>query len=208
MIVLFAFFVVVVSVPLTGGDLRRITSIRLRAPWLIMGTFVGQVLVTDVFSGELAGAPGAILHVATYVAAFVFMWLNLHVRGLWLIVLGGGMNFVAIAANGGVMPTTAWALETAGAEEATGDEFRNSGVVDDARLVVLGDFLAIPEPVPLANVFSIGDVVLVVGLAVVLHVHARRDDQPEAGGAGPSALGSAPVEGGRDEGDAVTAPPS
>ncbi|MEO1059880.1 MAG: DUF5317 domain-containing protein [Actinomycetota bacterium] len=189
MIVLFAFVVVVAAVPLTGGDLRRVAAIRLRMPWLIAVTFVGQVLVTDVFATQLAGTPGAILHVITYVAAFAFMWLNLHVRGLWLIVLGGFMNFVAIVANGGVMPTTEWALETAGAEEATDDEFRNSGLVDDARLVFLGDFLAIPEPLPLANVFSIGDVVLVIGVGVVVHTQARRPDEedPEGG----AAVGSA-----------------
>ncbi|MEM9034964.1 MAG: DUF5317 domain-containing protein [Actinomycetota bacterium] len=191
MIVLFAFFVVVVSVPLTGGDLRRLTDLQIRAPWLIAATFIGQVMVTDVFSRQLAGTPGAVLHVVTYLSAFAFMWLNLHVRGLWLIVLGGFMNFVAIAANGGVMPTTQWALDTAGAEAASGEEFKNSGVVEDARLVFLGDFLAIPERFPLANVFSIGDIVLVIGVAVVLHVHSRRE-----------------IDARRDEGDAATASPS
>ena len=70
------------------------------------------------------------------------------------------MNLAAIAANGGIMPASPSALEAAG-KIANPDEFTNSGAVANPKLAILGDILAWPEPIPLANVFSIGDIVLV-----------------------------------------------
>jgi len=40
----------------------------------------------------------------------------------------------------------------------------------DPHLPWLGDTFAIPSGVPLANVFSVGDIVLVLGVLVLLHV--------------------------------------
>jgi Family of unknown function (DUF5317) len=194
MIILVAFLIVVASVPLAGGRLQDVARLRVRWPLLIVATMVGQMLVTDVFADRLGGAPGAILHVVTYGFALLFLWLNRHIRGLWIVVAGGLMNFVAIAANGGVMPTTEWALETAGRAEATAESFSNSGKVDDARLVWLGDALAWPEPLPLHNVFSVGDVVLVVGVAYVLHTTCRRRSGSEPVDEAPKAA-EAPPEG-------------
>ena len=41
------------------------------------------------------------------------------------------------------------------------------GTVSDPRLGFLGDVLATPSSLPLANVFSIGDVVILIGLALL-----------------------------------------
>ena len=49
-------------------------------------------------------------------------------------------------------------------------EFANSAVVADARLQFLGDVFATPTWLPLHNVFSIGDMILIVGVAVLVHV--------------------------------------
>ena len=88
-----------------------------------------------------------------------------------LIVFGGLLNLAAIGANGGVMPAQRDALESAGII-VDSPEFENSAVVDDARLWFLGDIFAVPEGIPFANVFSIGDVILVLGGAVAVHTIA------------------------------------
>lgn len=78
----------------------------------------------------------------------------------------------AIVANGGVMPASDWAVRVAGlAHEA--DAFSNSRPVENARLWFLGDVFPIPKGWPLANVFSVGDVLLVVGAAVSVHCLGR-----------------------------------
>ena len=42
------------------------------------------------------------------------------------------------------------------------------------RLWFLGDVFAMPRPVPVAKVFSIGDLILLAGAAVTLHALASR----------------------------------
>ena len=47
-------------------------------------------------------------------------------------------------------------------------EIANSAVVTHPNLAVFTDIFAIPSWMPLVNVFSIGDVLIAVGLAVVV----------------------------------------
>jgi len=55
-----------------------------------------------------------VVHLLTYGLAAAFVLRNLDLRFVWVVALGGLLNFVAIAANGGVMPASRDALETAG----------------------------------------------------------------------------------------------
>jgi hypothetical protein len=171
-----AALVVAVALLLTGGRLDGLARLRLRAVWAIAAALVLQLTVT---LAHVPVAVGATLHLASYVLAAVAVVANRHVPGLWLIGLGGGLNLAAIAANGGVMPASSAALARAGLPPAT-DGFVNSRPVDGARLPWLGDVFAVPAHVPLANVFSVGDVLLVVGVAVLLvgASHAPEHEAP------------------------------
>ena len=66
------------------------------------------------------------------------------------------------------MPASTSALQTAGMQQAPG-EFINSTSVPDAHLQILGDIFAIPSWLPFSNVFSIGDVLLVLGALLAFH---------------------------------------
>jgi len=157
----------IVTVPLTGGRLGRLAEIRFRAPALAIGGLAAQVLVVSVLPG-LPGWLAVTVHLASYSAVLGFVWCNRSLPGLWLIGLGGLSNLLAIAANGGVMPASADALRTAG-RTATEQGFTNSEVVAHPRLGFLGDVLPLPSWVPFANVFSIGDVLIAVGVFVLVH---------------------------------------
>jgi Family of unknown function (DUF5317) len=82
--------------------------------------------------------------------------------GLLLVGSGGTLNAIAIVANGLVMPASPSALARAGLP-ATLDRFTNSVAVADPALAALGDVWAIPSGLPLAGVFSAGDVVIALG---------------------------------------------
>jgi hypothetical protein len=166
------FLLLAVTVPLLGGSLIRLGTIRLRAWWTIVAALIIQVFLIEVFAGTLDGLVAATIHLLSYGFAFLFVWHNRHITGMALIVLGGLLNAAAIAANGGVMPAQRSALETAGII-VDSPEFENSAVVDDARLWFLGDIFAIPEGIPFANVFSIGDIILVLGGGVTVHAVGR-----------------------------------
>jgi len=152
---------------LTGGRLTRFADVRLRHGWLVVGALVAQILILEVVAESQRGVLSAV-HVATYAAAGVWVWLNRRVPGLWIVAVGAATNGVTIALNDGTLPASARAVAGAGLE-LDPNNFVNSGVLADARLPWLGDIFWIPEGWPLANVFSIGDALIVVGIAWGAH---------------------------------------
>ena len=154
-----------VSVPLRGGRLRRLGEIRLRAQWAALGALAAQVLVLGVFTGGAAWWH-AVVHVATYALAAYFVWANRAIPGVVVIAIGGALNLLAIAANHGVMPTSAWAERAAGLEPT--DAFANSTVLAHPHLLWLGDVLPVPAPLGLNNVLSVGDLLIFAGALVLL----------------------------------------
>jgi hypothetical protein len=156
-----------VSVPLLGGSLGRLADLRLRLVPVAVAAFAIQILIVNVLP-EGDHTFHAAVHIATYAVLGLVMAANLAVPGLPLIALGGLSNALAIVANGGVMPASEGALRFAG---MTPDPvaFTNSGLVADAHLAFLGDVFAVPAWVPAANVFSVGDLLLLAGAWVLVH---------------------------------------
>jgi hypothetical protein len=162
-----AFLLLLVTVPVAGGRLGRLESVEIRGLWLVVVAFGVQVLlVTVVPEGD--ETLHRIAHVLTYFLAAACILRNLHLRLMWVVAVGGLLNFIAIAANAGVMPASSSALQTAGLDPASG-EFANSDLVTGANVAFLGDVFAIPAGWPGANVFSVGDAVMVLGAFLVLH---------------------------------------
>ena len=157
-----------VSVPATGGRLEALAEVRLRHVWLLTVSLGAQVLIFTIAPDLAPEGVMAAIHLGTYALAGTFLLVNPQLPGLRLMALGGAANLAAIAANGGVMPAREGALRLAG-RPVEADVFVNSGVVDSARLAWLGDVFAVPAGWPLSNVFSVGDVLLVVGGFVALH---------------------------------------
>jgi hypothetical protein len=168
----FAFLLLLVTVPLAGGRLTRLSELRLEGVRLIVLALGLQVLMASVLPLVLPDAPHALLiglHGASYAVIAWTLWLNRAVPGLLLIALGGGTNAAVIALNGGTLPADPDALAEAGFPVEP-DEYKNSGVVDDPVLAWLGDVMATPSFLPFRNVISLGDIVVLVGGAVLLHV--------------------------------------
>ena len=156
-----------VTVPLLGGRLGRLAELQFRRKYVAVAAVVIQALILGVFP-EGDETFHAVVHVGTYGLMGWFVLANAHIPGLMLMGLGGLCNAVAITANGGVMPADPDALARAGIVAEPG-EFVNSRAVDGAHLQFLGDVFWVPESWPLHNVFSVGDVLLIVGAAVLLH---------------------------------------
>jgi hypothetical protein len=112
------------------------------------------------------------IHFASYALVLAFIWCNRQLPGLWLVAVGGLSNLVAIAVNGGVMPASEDAFRTAG-RSPTEEGFTNSEVLRDPNLLFLGDVLPMPSWMPLANVFSVGDVLIAVGVFWCVHAICR-----------------------------------
>jgi hypothetical protein len=177
-IILVAAIAAILTVPLTGRSLSPLAKLQLHRVWLVSLSLGLQVVITVIprFPSWL-GEP---LHLASFVLSAAFLWSNRHLPGAGLVALGATLNVAAIAANHGTMPATAWAWRTAGFPLLT-DGFQNSNVVSGARLWWLGDVFAVPNGWPLANVFSVGDVIVVVALGYLAHTWCRRSAVSQAG---------------------------
>jgi Family of unknown function (DUF5317) len=157
------------TVPLTGGEVRRLGTLRVRGIWLgPLAVFLQTMLVTVAPGGSHALHSG--IHVLTYVLIAIFLWINRRIVGVPIIALGAFLNGLAISVNGGVMPAAASAERLAGL--ASGRGFHNSAVVAHPHLLWFGDIIPVPWPLP--NVLSVGDLIIYTGLLVLLHRTCRR----------------------------------
>jgi hypothetical protein len=147
-----------------GGRLSRLADVGLaRRHWLLPGLLLqvaalglGRRASHDVLAG---------LHVLSYVLLGWVLWANRRLPGTRLIALGGFLNGLTITLNGGTLPASAEAMGRAGLiPDDSG--FSNSAPRENPRLGFLGDVFAVPAALPLANVFSVGDVLILAGVGV------------------------------------------
>lgn len=205
MILLFAVLVGLVVGFASGGSLAGFGRVRLRAlPLLFAGLAVQFAIFTQIAGrSAVIHRYGPYIHIATLLLTWFVMTRNVHVPGMKIIALGAALNLLVIIANGGFMPSPASALTDAGkigkmeAKAAKGDRavLSNSTVAaDDAALLwdrdtpllILGDIFAVPRGWPLANVFSIGDVLIGLGASVaIVRVMRTRAEDEDADAAAP-----------------------
>jgi len=172
----FCALLIVVLVPLTGGTLRRLAEIKLRWVPLAIAALAVQVFVITIWPAmphQLAVG----LHLATYAMLAAVVWVNRSVPGMIVIALGAGANALAIAVNDGTLPASARALREAGIKPRVG--FQNSGVLTHPHLSWLGDIMVTPSWLPLRNMLSVGDLVLLLG-AVILVMRVTHSAPPAA----------------------------
>ena len=179
MFILYAVLIGLVAGLVLGGRPAGLALLQFRFAWLAVLGFGIQVVI---FSGPVSDRIGW-LGVPAYVAStglvFFVLLVNIRIPGLPIVAVGAACNLIAIVANGGYMPATSAALAAAGKAVTTG--YSNSAVVADPVLAPLTDLFALPTWLPFSNVFSVGDLLIGVGIAVAIVAAMRR--RPVTGGA-------------------------
>lgn len=157
----------------SGGSPARLGDMRLSwAPLIVLGMAV-QVLLFSSPLGNALGDSAALAYMLSNVAVLVAVAANLAIPGFALVLAGGASNLLAIVANGGYMPVSPDVLAAMGRLPKAG--YSNSLPLDDVVLGPLTDLFTMPSWVPMANVFSVGDILIGVGaaVAVVAAMHGR-----------------------------------
>jgi hypothetical protein len=170
---------------LLGGRIEGLSRIGFRWPWVAIGGLLAQIVLFSGAVDGLIGGWGPALYVASTAAVLVAVVRNLATPGLAIVAVGAVSNLAAILANGGYMPADPGALALAGGAESV--SYSNSVTTDSAALRPLTDIFAIPEPVPLANVFSVGDVLIGIGVSLTIVLAMRRPTTPHDPGGDRSA---------------------
>jgi hypothetical protein len=177
-----------------GGRLDRLSDLRFRWPWLAIGGLLVQVALFTDAGFTLAGDLAPAIYVVSTLAVLVAVARNLAMPGMAVVALGAVSNLAAILANGGSMPADPGALALAGLSPR---DHTNSVVLASPNLQLLTDVFAVPAWVPFANVFSVGDVLIALGIALAIAATMR---------ARPTAAGSAATPTPTPRGPAATEP--
>jgi hypothetical protein len=171
MFLLYAVVVGLIVGLLLGGRPDGLARLQiLWAPLIAVGMAIQAVLFAEPVA-RVVGDLGPIVYLVSTLLVLAAVVRNWRLAGLPLVAIGAISNQVAILANGGFMPASAAALAAQGRTEAT--VYSNSALVSDPVLAPLTDIFAMPTWIPMANVFSIGDVLLGVGVAMAIVVAMR-----------------------------------
>jgi hypothetical protein len=159
----------VASALVTRERARRLARLPVEGLWLVWLAIVVQVVLFEFAGQHLELWLSNTIHLLTYALCVAFLVRNRRLPGAWIIIVGTTCNLAAITANGGTMPASADAWRRAGLPAFEPDVFENSRSLSSPRLAFLGDVFAVPAGWPLANVFSIGDVLIVIGGTYLAH---------------------------------------
>lgn len=166
-----------------GGSLSNLAALRFRHWWLILLSLAIQLSIFPLIgSRPLLPYATTPLHYLSYALIFAFLVINYRTFPLLVIGAGAALNLLVIGINGGYMPSSITALSRAGAEKMTthlmeADTYGNViRMSEQTRLNVLGDLLYLPKGFPLATAFSVGDIVIALGLVWLIVWGMRRRD--------------------------------
>ncbi len=171
MIILVVLAVSIVIAFARGGRLGNLAYLHFRWRGVILAGFLVQVLIFSSFWQERNETKsltnwGYSLSLLLLLVALVY---NYRLPGMWVITLGFFFNFIAIAFNGGYMPASATAMQTAGMSALLPGQIASNsiGMGPKTALFFLSDVFAIPRGFIFPNVFSIGDVVIAIGAMIL-----------------------------------------
>jgi MFS family permease len=169
------------TTPWALAALARLPTIRWA--WLaVLGVMLQATLMLPLVATRL-GPAAPVVYVASSLAVLACVLRNVRVPGLALVALGGISNLVAVIANGGYMPVSPEAARLAGHGPVTG--YTNTVEKVGAVLQPLTDIFVVPAPLPLANVYSIGDLLIAGGVMVLVLWSLLRSAPPPAVPGGP-----------------------
>jgi hypothetical protein len=154
------------------GRIENLASVQLHWSGAIMAGLLVQVVLFSDAVTRVVGDMGPALYVASTALVLAAVVRNRAIPGIPIVIAGAACNFAAIAANGGFMPAGQGALAALG--KVVPAVYSNSSAVPDPALWPLTDIFALPRWLPAANIFSAGDVLIGIGIALTIALAMRR----------------------------------
>lgn len=160
---------------LIGGDIRRLSQLRVQHIEVLVAAFVakGGVALLGLSDSRLALYAARPLNLIGALLLLAVAWFNRGIPGAWIFGAGLLSNLVAIAAFGGRMPV----LLPAGFQPTPGGSLPllRAGL-DPIHVLLsrpqgpwfLGDIFVIPGIVGRTSLVSIGDLLMAAGVAYLI----------------------------------------
>ncbi len=170
-----------------GGSLRPLAALPIRSGGFLVAALAIQILVylPPLRASTAVVQHGGSIYLAALALALIGALCNWGLGStVRVATLGLALNLTVIAANGGYMPVNAAAMRATQGERTMRDiadtrHFNNTRLAGPgARLVPLSDVLPLRIPGGPGNVFSVGDILLVAGIAALCYHTARHYPKP------------------------------
>jgi len=169
------FLALAISV-LRGGRLVNLGDIELKAWWLLFVALGLQIGTAFLPEASWAEGVGLAMVLFSFILLMVLVVMNRSAPGMGIAGLGVLMNFVVIAANGG-MPVLAGAAEVASnftvSDPDLSGSFKHVLLDETSHLAFFADVIPL-RLVGIGEVISLGDILLALGLGVFLEHELRR----------------------------------
>jgi Family of unknown function (DUF5317) len=175
---------------LRGGSLRHLATVPVRGSGFIFASLAIQVLLylPPFYNSAAIVRWGGAIYIGALALALIGALRNWHLGvAARIATLGLALNAIAIVSNGGHMPVNAVAMRSVQGEvevrQIANQRLYSNTILagPSSRLVVLSDVIPVSLPGNHGNVYSIGDVVLTIGVAALAYRATRgRGRQKEA----------------------------
>lgn len=168
---------------LQGGSVRHLAELRLRGIELIMLSLVIQLLlyVPSIRASAFVAQWGSVIYIGAMCLTLTGALRNWNVgAAVRIATLGLALNAMVIVLNGGRMPVNAQAMRYVQGQTEVGvianrHLYGNTQLAGRAtRLAMLSDIIPIYLPGERGNVYSVGDVLLTSGIAMLVYRTTRR----------------------------------
>ena len=170
-----------VALALSGFDIKALQVPHLKAGWLVPVALVIMLPVTKpgfFHITNLEDQWAAVLLGLSQLLLLIFVIQNLRIPGVWVLGVGFLLNFACMQANNGLMPMQPEKLAyltnnpDVVEEQYLNARFGNSKDIilkqEQTKLWLLDDRFTLPESIRVRIVFSLGDIVISLGLFYLL----------------------------------------
>jgi len=156
-----------------GGRVKNLELLEIKkGGWAVTALAIQVVIFTPL--AQIITSWIVPLHLLSYLMIGVFLFYNIKLKGFPIVALGWAANFIVIAANGGYMPANL-NLVSRVASQSVVSSYETEGIMNNSailgessRLPWLGDIFSLPSWLPLANVFSLGDLFIALGCLIII----------------------------------------
>ncbi|MEN6373086.1 MAG: DUF5317 domain-containing protein [Armatimonadota bacterium] len=170
------------------GRLRRLADLEIKSLWLvfipafiiIVSMVLGKYLGKTILWSHLTG----LLHIIASIAFLVFFWANRKLPGMKWFLAGWVLNLFPIVLNAGKMPVSEKAAAIAGVADVLNRSEGMRHIVMSgsawSKFNFLGDTIPVPKLITdalpcglskvFSGIFSIGDVLMAVGIFILIQL--------------------------------------
>lgn len=162
-----------------GGKFSNLFKVNFKKMWLLIAALIIQYLLIVInFMDEVNYIDKLFrymnkLAIISYVLLLIGIIMNLRYKSLWVVLGGAILNFTVMAANNWKRPILLEGIGLEGFERfhrllEQGNLPLYTTITHGTKLSVLGDIIIVPKPYPYPHIFSIGDLIISLGLFTLI----------------------------------------